>query len=174
MFLDNWLAQRAQTCPDRTALIAEGQAVTYEELEAEATAAARRLAAHGARGGAAVTLELPVGPDYVIFLHALMKLGAIAEPLNTRLAPTEREAELERAGPALAVSRAGDAAGPEADWPLLGEHDLDAIHCRVLTTGTSGHPRPIGLTYGNHLWASTRPTAGSAACRSTTSVGWRS
>jgi o-succinylbenzoate---CoA ligase len=153
MFLDNWLAQRAETCPDRTALIAEGQGITYEELEAEATAAARRLAAHGVRGGATVTLELPVGTDYVILLHALMKLGAIAEPLNTRLAPTEREAELERAGPVLAVSRAGDAAGPEADLPLLGEHDLDAIHCRVMTSGTSGHPRPIGLTYGNHLWS---------------------
>ena len=82
-----------------------------------------------------------------------MKLGAIAEPLNTRLAPREREAELERAGPVLAISQAGDAAGPEADLPLLGEHDLDAIHCRVLTSGTSGHPRPIGLTYGNHLWS---------------------
>jgi O-succinylbenzoic acid--CoA ligase len=89
----------------------------------------------------------------VVLLHALMKLGAIAEPLNTRLAPGEREAELERAGPVLAISQAGDAGGPEADLPLLGEHDLDAIHCRVLTSGTSGHPRPIGLTYGNHLWS---------------------
>jgi o-succinylbenzoate---CoA ligase len=153
MNLDNWLAQRAQTCPDRTALIAEGRSLTYEELEAEAAAAARRLAAHGVRGGATVTLELPVGADYVVLLHALMKLGAIAEPLNTRLAPGEREAELERAGPVLAVSQAGDVGGPEADLPLLGEHDLDAIHCRVLTSGTSGHPRPIPLTYGNHLWS---------------------
>jgi O-succinylbenzoic acid--CoA ligase len=153
MILDNWLAQRAQTCPDRTALIAEGRSLTYEELEAEAAAAARRLAAHGVRGGATVTLELSVGADYVVLLHALMKLGAIAEPLNTRLAPGEREAELERAGPVLAVSQAGDVGGPEADLPLLGEHDLDAIHCRVLTSGTSGHPRPIPLTYGNHLWS---------------------
>jgi hypothetical protein len=34
MILDNWLAQRAQTCPDRVALIAEGHQVTYGELEA--------------------------------------------------------------------------------------------------------------------------------------------
>ena len=153
MTLDNWLAQRAQTCPDRAALVVEGRHLTYEELEAEATAAARRLAAHGVRRGATVTLELPVGVDYVVLLHALMKLGAIAQPLNTRLAPREREAELERAGPVLVVSEAGDVGGPEADLPLLGEHDLDAIHCRVLTSGTSGHPRPIGLTYGNHLWS---------------------
>jgi o-succinylbenzoate---CoA ligase len=153
MILDNWLAQRAQTCPDRTALLAEGREVTYEELEAEATAAARRLAAHGVRGGATVTLELPVGADYVVLLHALMKLGAIAEPLNTRLASAERRAELRRAEPALAVSQASDVGGPEADLPLLGEHDLDAIQCRVMTSGTSGHARPIELTYGNHLWS---------------------
>jgi O-succinylbenzoic acid--CoA ligase len=153
MILDNWLAQRAQTCPDRAALIADGSRLTYEELEAEATAAARRLAGHGARGGASVTLELPVGADYVVFLHALMKLGAVVQPLNTQLAAGERQAELERAGPVLTISRPHDASGPEADLPLLGEHDLDAIHCRVLTSGTSGRPRPIGLTYGNHLWS---------------------
>ena len=47
-----------------------------------------------------MTLELPAGADYVVLLHALMKLGAIAQPLNTRLARGRaREAELERAGP---------------------------------------------------------------------------
>ena len=153
MILDNWLAQRAQTCPDRAALIADGSRLTYEELEAEATAAARRLAARGVRGGAAVTLELPVGTDYVVLLHALMKLGAVAQPLNTRLAAGEREAELERAAPVLTISRPHDVSGPEADLPLLGEHDLAAIQCRVMTSGTSGDPRPIGLTYGNHLWS---------------------
>jgi O-succinylbenzoic acid--CoA ligase len=153
VILDNWLAQRAQTCPDRAALIADGSRLTYEELEAEATAAARRLAARGVRGGAAVTLELPVGIDYVVLLHALMKLGAVAQPLNTRLAAGEREAELERAAPVLTISRPHDVSGPEADLPLLGEHDLAAIQCRVMTSGTSGDPRPIGLTYGNHLWS---------------------
>ena len=53
----------------------------------------------------------------------------------------------------LTISRPHDASGPEADLPLLGEHDLDAVQCRVLTSGTSGPPRPIGLTYGNHLWS---------------------
>ena len=153
MILDNWLAQRAETCPDRVALIADGREVTYGELEAEATAAARRLAALGVRRGATVALELPAGAEYVVLLHALMKLGAVAEPLNTRLAPVEREAELRRAAPVLVISQSGDVSGPEADLPLLGEHDLDAVHCRVLTSGTSGHPRPIELTYGNHLWS---------------------
>jgi o-succinylbenzoate---CoA ligase len=153
MILDNWLSQRAQTCPDRTALVADGLELSYAELEREAVGAARRLAARGVRRGATVALELRPGIDYVVLLHALMKLGAVAHPIDTRLAEAERAAELDRAGASLVVTDTGDIGMTEADLPLLGEHELDALHCRILTSGTSGHPRPVGLTYGNHLWS---------------------
>jgi O-succinylbenzoic acid--CoA ligase len=151
--LDNWLAQRAQTCPDRTALISDGRSLTYEELEREASVAARRLAARGVRRGAVVALDLPAGVDYLVLIHALMKLGAVVCPLNTRLTKAERDAEIARADPVLVISTAADVAGHEADMPLLGEHDLDSLYCRILTSGTTGAPRPVGLTYGNHLWS---------------------
>ena len=153
MKLDNWLSQRAATCPDRCALIADGLELTYAELEREATATARRLAARGARRGATVAVDLAPGIEYVVLLHALMKLGAVAYPVNARLNEAERRAELERAAPALTVNGNPDLGTTEADLPLLGEHDLDALHCRILTSGTSGGPRPVGLTYGNHLWS---------------------
>jgi O-succinylbenzoic acid--CoA ligase len=153
MKLDNWLSQRAATCPDRCALIADGLELTYAELEREATATARRLAARGARRGATVAVDLDPGIEYVVLLHALMKLGAVAYPVNARLSEPERRAELERAAPALTVNGNPDLGTTEADLPLLGEHDLDALHCRILTSGTSGGPRPVGLTYGNHLWS---------------------
>ena len=125
MLLDNWLSQRAQTCPDRCALIADGATLTYAELEREATAAARRLAARGARRGATVALTLPAGIEYVVLLHALMKLGAVAYPVNTRLSEPELDGELARAQPALKVNGSLDLGLTEADLPLLGEHDLD-------------------------------------------------
>jgi len=153
MHLDNWLSQRAETCPDRVALIAEGRELTYAELESQATAAARRLAARGVRRGATVALTLAPGIDYVVVVHALMKLGAVAYPVNTRLPPPELEAELGRVRPGLVVGNRSDLGQSEADLPLLGEHDLDAVHCRILTSGTSAGPRPIGVTYGNHLWS---------------------
>ncbi len=153
MLLDNWLSQRAQTCPDRCALIADRQQLTYAELEREATAAARRLAARGARRGATVALMLPAGVEYVILLHALMKLGAVAYPINTRLSQAEIDAELKRAEPLLMVNDSPDPGLTEADLPLLGEHDLSELHCRILTSGTSGGPRAVELTYGNHLWS---------------------
>jgi O-succinylbenzoic acid--CoA ligase len=153
MILDNWLAQRAETCPDRVALIAGGVGVTYEELEAEASRAARRLAARGVRRGGNVVIAQPSGLEYVITLHALMKLGAVVHPLNPGLAPNELDAEVERAKPALVIGESEPVTMSEADLPLLGEHDLDALHCRILTSGTSGSPRSVGLTYGNHLWS---------------------
>ena len=153
MILDNWLSQRAETCPDRPALLADGFELSYSQLEAEATTAARRLAARGARRGATVILTLPAGAEYAVLLHALMKLGSIAYPLNPRLAPAEVESEIERAKPVLVCSERGQLTATEADLPLLGEHDLDATHCRILTSGTSGRPRTVALTYGNHLWS---------------------
>jgi o-succinylbenzoate---CoA ligase len=153
MFLDNWLAQRAETCPDRLAVRAGDVDLTYAELELEAASAARRLAANGARRDAVVALTLEPGAEYAAVLHGLMKLGAIAHPLNTRLFGPEQAAVLERAKPALALSSPLELTRTEADLPLLGEHDLDAVHCRLETSGTSGEPRAIDLTYGNFLWS---------------------
>ncbi len=153
MFLDNWLSQRAQACPERCALIADGTSLTYAELEREATTAARRLAARGARRDGPVAITLEPGVEYIVVLHALMKLGAVAHPINTRLSPAEIEAEIERVQPVLTVAAETDLGQAEADLPLLGEHDLEAIHCRLLTSGTSGAPRAVGLTYGNHLFS---------------------
>ena len=153
MHLDNWLAQRAVACPDRIAVVAGDYEVSYAELEFEAARAARRLAARGVRRDSTVVIELPAGLEHVVVLHALMKLGAIAYPLDPRLAAGERSSELQRAAPALVVSGGTDSGLTEADLPLLGEHALDDVCCRILTSGTSGHARPIGLTYGNHLWS---------------------
>ncbi len=47
MLLDNWLAQRAETCPDRLAVVTDAGSIDYAGLEAEASAMARRLAAKG-------------------------------------------------------------------------------------------------------------------------------
>ncbi len=153
MKLDNWLAQRAQTSPDRTALVADGSRTSYAELEAEATWVASRLAAQGVRRGATVALTMPVGREMVVLIHALGKLGAVLLPLNPRLTEAERQAVLKAERPLLELSDAGELTQTEADLPLLGEHDMDDIHCRILTGGSSGAPRAVGLTYGNHLWS---------------------
>ena len=153
MKLDNWLAQRAQSCPDRVALVADGSSVTYAELEAEATWVARRLGAYGVRRGATAALTMNPGREQVVLIHALMKLGAVLLPLSPRLGPQERGAVMAAERPAIDLSDAGQLTQTEADLPLLGEHDMDELHCLILTSGSSGPPRTVGLSYGNHLWS---------------------
>jgi o-succinylbenzoate---CoA ligase len=152
MKLDNWLAQRSQSCPDRTALVADGSEVTYAELEAEATWIARRLAAHGVRRGSTAALTMHPRREQVVLLHALMKLGGCLLPLGPRLTAAERAAVVAAEEPIVDLDDAGELTQTEADLPLLGEHDMDEICCRVLTSGSSGAPRPIPLSYGNFLW----------------------
>ena len=153
MKLDNWLAQRAQSCPERTALVTEGSSVTYAELEAEATWVARRLAAYGARRGATAALTMHPRREEVVLLHALMKLGAVALPLSPQLTEGERAAVLAAERPAVDLNDAAELTQTEADLPLLGEHDMDDPQCRILTSGSSGEPRPVTLTYGNFLFS---------------------
>ena len=82
MKLDDWLAQRSQSCPDRTALVADGEEVTFAELEAEATWVARRLAAHGVRRGSTVALSMHPRREQAVLVHALLKVGAVLLPLG--------------------------------------------------------------------------------------------
>ncbi|HZO05238.1 MAG TPA: o-succinylbenzoate--CoA ligase [Solirubrobacterales bacterium] len=152
MKLDDWLAQRSQSCPDRTALIADGDEVTYAQLEAEATWVARRLYAHGVRRGSTAALTMHGRREQVVLAHALMKVGATLLPLNPRLTDAEREQIVAAEEPIADLDDPGLLTQTEADMPLLGEHDMDDVCARVLTSGSSGTPRPVGLTYGNFLW----------------------
>jgi len=153
MKLDNWLAQRSQSCPDRVALAADGAEVTYAELEAESTWVARRLAAQGVRRDSTVALTMHPGREEVVLVHALMKLGAILLPLGPKVTAEERAAVVAAEEPALDLTDPGELTQTEADLPLLGEHDMGDVVCRLLTSGSTGRPHPVGLTYGNFLWS---------------------
>ncbi|HWB69259.1 MAG TPA: o-succinylbenzoate--CoA ligase [Solirubrobacterales bacterium] len=153
MKLDNWLAQRSQSCPDSRALIADGSEASYAELEAEATWVARRLAAHGVRRGSTAALTMHPRREQVVLIHALMKTGAILLPLSPRLTESERAAIVAAEEPTVDLNDPGQLTQTEADLPLLGEHDMDDVCCHVLTSGSTGAPRPVGLTYGNFLWS---------------------
>ncbi len=153
MKLDDWLAQRSQSCPDRVALVADGAEVTYAELEAESTWVARRLEAHGVRRRSVAALTMQPRREQVVLTHALMKVGAVLLPLSPRLSPEERAAIVAAEEPTVDLSDPGELTQTEADLPLLGEHDMDAPCCRVMTSGSTGKADAVELTYGNFLWS---------------------
>jgi len=90
--------------------------------------------------------------EQVVLMHALMKVGATVLPLSPRLTAAERATVVEAEHPIVDLDDAGELTQTEADMPLLGEHDMDDVCCRVLTSGSTGTPRPIPLSYGNFLW----------------------
>jgi O-succinylbenzoic acid--CoA ligase len=153
MRIDDWLAQRAQSCPERTALIAEGAEVSYAELDAEANWIARRLAAAGVRRGSTAALTMHPRREQVVLAHALMKVGAALLPLSPRLTEAEHARIVEVVEPMIDLDDPGLLTTTEADLPMLGEHDTDDICAYVLSSGSTGAPKPIGLTYGNFLWS---------------------
>jgi O-succinylbenzoic acid--CoA ligase len=147
------LEQRARSCPDRTALICDGRQMTYAELEAEALHSARRLVAHGVRRGTTAAVTMGGGVRQVVLIHALMKTGAVLMPLSPKLSPGERDAAISAGGVTVDLDDPSRLTQTEADMPLLGEHDMDDTHCRILTSGSTGEPHTVSLTYGNHLFS---------------------
>jgi O-succinylbenzoic acid--CoA ligase len=145
VLVDAWLPRAAARHPDRPAI----NRLTYAQLLGEAARTARKLAGRGVGAGDHVGIELPPGEAFCIALHACLLLGAVAVPIDVRLGVEER-LEVAR-GAAFVV--AGPVDGDEADVRLKRWHDLDAVAIVVHTSGSSGRPKPVGLTYGNWLWS---------------------
>ena len=74
----------------------------------------------------------PRGVAFAELLHAVPRLGAVLEPV----APADP--------PEPAVE------GPEAEVDLRTSHDPGAIHSVIHTSGTTGEPKPVELTFANH------------------------
>ena len=146
--MEDWLTHRARTIPDRLALRADGRDLTYAELDAEAAGTARRLRALGVGPGDRVATTLPPGVSFAALLHALPRLGAVLAPLNTRLGAGERRAQVDAVAPRLVVDAPLEGAEEEVGAPA--EIDPDDPHSIIFTSGTTGSPKPVVLTYGNH------------------------
>ena len=144
--VDAWLPRAAARHPDRPAI----NELTYAQLLAEVDATARRLAGRGVRVGDRVAIALAPGDQFCIALHAILRLGAVAVPVDLRMTERERARVAEGAvevvdGPVIASQDSGAR--------LRDRHDLDAPAVVVHTSGTSGTPKEVALTYGNWLWS---------------------
>jgi o-succinylbenzoate---CoA ligase len=130
--LEDWLASAARERPEHPAVIAGGAALTYRELDERADRVARRLAAAGVAAGDRVRVTHRPGIDFAELLHATPRLGAIFEPHPPGEPPD----------PSLD--------GPESDVALRREVDPGAVHTVIHTSGTTGEPKPVELTFANH------------------------
>lgn len=145
-----WLPRAAAAFGDRPAVQTERDGtVTYAELHARAATTARRLAARGVKPGDRVALVLDPGMAFVETFHACLLLGAVAMPASPRLPARELATRTSTASAVVDEPLSGT----EVSAALGARHDLAAVAVVIHTSGTSGEPRPVELTYGNWLWS---------------------
>jgi O-succinylbenzoic acid--CoA ligase len=143
--LELWLDVAAREAPDVPAV----NGVSYSALSAQADAVALELLDKGIRPGDRVAVCFG-GVDFAAVLHALPRIGAVLVPVNTRLTRRERAVVLDSARPALVLEKP-----PEID--ILPAYratsrsrvEPDSVFAVINTSGTTGAPKPVELTYGN-------------------------
>jgi len=142
----SWLVAAARRAPHRPALVVGGESLSYSEMLDAADRAAGSLAERGARPGTVVGLALTPGAAFVIALHACWRLGCVPAPLDARLTDTERAVQA-----VTADVMVGEPLGVEPTAPvaLRDNHDPQETALLVHTSGTTGAPRPVALSFGN-------------------------
>lgn len=81
----------ANRFPKREAVVFKGERITYEQLRKGAEDFAGSLLRLGIKKGDKVSLWLPNWPEFLYANYAVLKLGAVLVPINTRFKPREVE-----------------------------------------------------------------------------------
>ncbi|MFA8437431.1 o-succinylbenzoate--CoA ligase [Pueribacillus sp. YX66] len=172
--MPNWLYKRANLTPDRIAIEFEGEHISFFQLHLRATSLARKLASFQIKSGDSVAFLLENGIHTVEIIHALEYLGATIVPLNSRLTASELHYQLHDSNPKVLIYddsfannaleacdklktralRFQDVASmDELETTIRTEIHLDEHHTIMYTSGTTGSPKGVILTYGNHWWS---------------------
>lgn len=181
MKLPAFLAAHAAATPDREALVCEGLRLSFGELDHQSSCLGAALAKLGVGVGDRVAIYLPNCAEFVLAFVAIVKLGAIAVPIGTRLSAAEvgyvladsapraafihpdTRATFIAAGntPALVIAAAtATATAAELSMQALvaahapGRFDppVEADDCMICyTSGTTGKPKGAILTQANYF-----------------------
>ncbi|QYN39145.1 non-ribosomal peptide synthase/polyketide synthase [Pseudonocardia sp. DSM 110487] len=141
---EHWAART----PDTTAVVFEGDAVSYGELNRRANRLAHSLIARGVTPGSVVAVALERSVELIVALYAVHKVGAAYLPIDPGY-PAERIAfVLDDARPAhviddpAAFPTDGDASNP--DVPVTPADPAYVIY----TSGSTGRPKGVVVPHG--------------------------
>ncbi|MCD7032613.1 o-succinylbenzoate--CoA ligase [Metabacillus sp. GX 13764] len=169
--MPNWLAQRAHLTPDRPGLIFHDKEISFLELHEMARKKCFHLQKLGVKKGDHVAILMKNSLDMAVTVHAVFYAGAKAVMLNIRLAEEELAWQQKDSEAVLLIaddelmpqSEAGIRAVPasgllckEEDTSAdqyIKEFELSETATIMYTSGTTGRPKGVQQTYGNHWWS---------------------
>jgi long-chain acyl-CoA synthetase len=168
--IDELLDRAVSDHPGRLAVVGTGARHTYRELGERVDRLAAGLQAHGVRAGDRVAILDKNGPRYLELYFALPRIGAVAVPMNYRLAPAELAyiadnssastlfygAEYAGTAGELGIARRfaieDDAAyAPAGSRPTPVPRSAEDVFLQMYTSGTTGRPKGAMLTHANMI-----------------------
>lgn len=166
--MHDWLATRAAQDPAGLCLVADGHEVSFAELDEQVSRAAGALVKAGVKNGSRIAVWGEHDLATVRAMWAVPRAGAVLVPINTRLTEGEAAHQVVDAAVSLVL---GPGNQPALGCPSLNLEELadglpyrtgpphaDTPHSIVYTSGSSGHPRGVILT-----WANFEAAAGASA-----------
>ncbi|MCY0880584.1 MAG: AMP-binding protein, partial [Firmicutes bacterium] len=171
--MSDWLSYRAQISPDKLAVSYQDVPLTFAQMDHQAALIAAVLQQYGITAQDRVALLSCATPQWMILAHAVLRIGAILVPLNTRLTPDEWRPLLNDCRPsAILVDALHDDAinAVQTSCPVLAIDEIFAhsrhmsplpaavlsdrqIAAIVYTSGTTGPSKGAVISRGN-LYAS--------------------
>ncbi|GEN54233.1 o-succinylbenzoate--CoA ligase [Halobacillus faecis] len=170
--IPHWLDKQAALHPQRTAIeTPDGERISFSELRDKSRKVAFALIENGVKRGEHVALLASNSTMYAVFIHAVSYVGAVAVLLNTRLTSAEIAYQIEDANVSHVyadgrhVQVAADSVlemnldvhrlehlteRKENLYELQTDLDLDDVYTMMYTSGTTGNPKAVMHTYGNH------------------------
>lgn len=170
--MPNFLIKRAFLTPNRPAIHFEGRTYSFLEAYNRAYTIAGQLSWYGLKKGQFAAALLGNHADTVFIYLAFHLLGIKAVILNNRLTAAEISWQIEDSQSLFVITEGKYASkvqsidrsavvvikedlfhAPVSFPPIVEEIQMDDICTVMYTSGTTGYPKGVLQTYGNHWWS---------------------
>ncbi len=160
--------EQAKRVPQNVALVCDGQAMSYAELNARSNQLARYLSRMGVAPDVLVGLCVERTLEMVVGILGILKAGGAYLPLDPRYPKDRLAFMVDDAKPPVVLTQyeqkeslpdvAGQVIALDADWAEIEREDASALPCPatpenlayvIYTSGSTGRPKGCQITHAN-------------------------